>query len=287
MTKQLTGNHTGLKVRLDLQHFSDDDAILPDGFDATPEAGTDTGEDYQADTEPQEDPQGDQLADESQDDPQEPQEGDDQPKFKIKYNHEEQEIGYDDAIPLIQKGMNYDKVQERVQELENDPRISFIDQLAQENGMSTDDFLENVRAQREEAQLNELIQQNIPEEYAREMLENQKFRKQFEEQQKQKEQEEKQQQDFVEFFDYYQDATGKPYDPKMGDVPQEVWDAAEGGTPLKYAFMEHHVKQLQNKIEALQQNKQNKTKAPGLGVTQHGGDDPGAEDPFMQGFNSI
>jgi hypothetical protein len=51
-------------------------------------------------------------------------------KLKIKYNSEEMELDADRARELAQKGMNYDKVQEKLQALETDPRLSFIEELA-------------------------------------------------------------------------------------------------------------------------------------------------------------
>ena len=52
-------------------------------------------------------------------------------KLKIKYNHKEMEIPEDEAIPLIQKGMNYDKLQERYNAIQNDPRLSRYQKIEQ------------------------------------------------------------------------------------------------------------------------------------------------------------
>lgn len=43
----------------------------------------------------------------------------DQPKLKVKYNKEEKELSLDEARDYAEKGMNYDKVKGRLDELEN------------------------------------------------------------------------------------------------------------------------------------------------------------------------
>lgn len=208
-------------------------------------------------------------------------------KIRVKFNHEEQEIPIDEAVPLIQKGMNYDKLQERYQALEKDPRLIFVEQMAQEQGMTTEQYLEAVKEAREQRQLNELIQQNIPEEYAREMLENRKFRQQLEAEKKAKQQEETNKKQFGEFFEYFQQANGRAFDPNKDQLPQEVWEVHSQGVPLKFAYMEHQNKELKSQLQTLEQNKQNQQRAPIQSVTQFGSNEPTSEDPFLKGFESI
>lgn len=253
-----------------------EDVILPDDFEAQPEAEapeeTDLFESEEV-TPPQET--------ETQETPAETLQA-----LKIKYNHEEREIPLDEAIPLVQKGLNYDKVQERLNELANDPTRAFFEELAQENGMSLQEYVDAVRQQREQSKLDELIQQNIPEELAREIMENQKFREQYESERQTKAQEEEQKAEFGEFFDYFKEANGRDYT-DQDEIPQEVWEAQANGVPLKYAYMEHHIKQLQAELKVLKHNEQVTKKAPVNGLTTHGSTEAAAEDPFLAGFNSI
>jgi hypothetical protein len=257
----------------------EDDVILPDDFQAdTPQAEETTEEtpvSEEVDTLETE-----QTEEEQQLTPE-------QLRFKVKYNREEQELGYDEAVPLIQKGMNYDKVQQRIQELESDPRLSFVEELAQEQGMEVNEFLETVRSAREEQKLNELVQQNIPEEYAREILENKKFREQMKAEQQQKAEEEKKNAEFGEFFDYFRQANNRDYDPSKDQLPEGVLQAHEQGIPLKFAYMQHENTQLRSQLQTLKQNEQNKQRAPINGTTQYGGSEPTSTDPFELGFDSI
>lgn len=282
MSKNQFADHSDV-LKLDLQFFSDEDAILPEDFQAesqveepsetieTPaESGLDTIEtEGVAETAENETP-----IDES-------------PKIKVKYNHEEQEIPYEEAVPLIQKGMNYDKLQEKLQSLETDPRLQFVEELAAEEGMDVQEYLEAVQTYREQQKLNELIQQNIPEELAQEILESRKDREARKQQEQMKAAEEKKNAEYQEFFDFFRQTNGKEFVPNEDEIPQEVWDANANGVPLKYAYMEHHNNQLRSQLQVLKQNEENARKAPVSGLSIHGGQEEAAEDDFLRGFNSI
>jgi len=210
-----------------------------------------------------------------------------QPKIKVKYNHEERELGLDEAVPLVQKGMNYDKLQEKLQALESDPRLSFVEELAQQFNMSVPDYLEAVKAQKEQERISQLVEQGISEELAQEMLENRKFREQFEAEKKAKAAEEKANAEYGEFFQYFKQANGREFNTESDQIPESVWQANQNGVPLKYAFMEHQNQVLQQQLQTLKQNESNKQKAPVGSVTAHGSTETASEDLFLQGFNSV
>lgn len=289
MLKQTIANHSEpFLLKLDIQFFGgEEDAILPD--------------DYVAESNPFEEESLDPFADQedanTEFDTNETEEVDtgqeeqqaltpEQIRFKVKYNHEEQELGYDDAVPLIQKGMNYDKLQERIGQLESDPRMSFVEELASEQGMDVNEYLEAFRNHREESKLQELVQQNIPEEYAREMLESRKYREQQKAEQKAKEEEASKNKEFGEFFDYFKQANDRDFNSTTDKIPQEVWDMNAQGVPIKFAYMQHHSNELRNQLKTLKQNEQNTKRAPIGSLTTYGGDEQSSEDAFMRGFNS-
>lgn len=287
MLKNTFGNHTE-PLKLNLQFFAgEEDAILPDDYaaesDPFEEKSTDFQEDSfnesELDTNETEEVEGNQEGEQ----PLTPE----QIRFKVKYNHEEQELGYDDAIPLIQKGMNYDKAQERIQQLESDPRLSFIEELANEQGMDVNEYLEAVKSAREDAELRKLVESNIPEEYAKEMLENRKFRDQQKEEQQKKAEEEKKNAEFNDFFQTFKDANDRDFDPSKDQIPQEVWDAHAQGTPLKFAYMQHHNNELRSQLKTFKQNETNAKRAPVGSLTAFGSDEATSEDEFLKGFNSI
>jgi len=256
-----------------------EDMILPDDFqaDTTPEEVTETLETQ----EPIESTEDTKPVEEVSEPVTE------QPKIKVKYNHEEKELALDEAVPLVQKGMNYDKLQERLQQLETDPRLQFVEDMAQQFNMTVPEYLDAVKAQREEARIQELVEQGISQELAQEMLENRKFREQFESEKKAKAEEAKKNKEYDEFFEYYRQANGKDFDPKANEIPNSVWEATQNGIPLKFAYMQHENSQLKQQLQTLKQNESNKQKAPVGSVTAHGSTEVAGDDLFMQGFNSI
>lgn len=278
-------NHSDYLLRLDLQQFSDDDTILPDDFQAEPRAEEtiETGAELDNDNEHVETGE-DTIPTEETEQSETPE----QQLLRVKYNKEEMEIPIDEAIPLVQKGLNYDKLQERLQALESDPRLAFVEQLAQENGMEVNEYLEAVQRAREQQALNELIQNNIPEELAQEILESRREREERKRQEQAKKQEEAQHAEALEFFDYFKQVNGRDYDPKGNDLPDEVIEIQqEQGIPMKWAYMQWHNQQLQNKIKVLKQNAENIKRAPIGGTTTHGSTETASEDDFLRGFDSI
>lgn len=260
--------------------FEDEDVILPDDFEEAPPQAEETFEETPVSEEVD-------TIETEQTEAEQQQEAERQAFLRVKYNKEEMELDENTARELAQKGLNYDKTLERLQALESDPRLSFVEELAREQGMEVNEYLEAVQQFKEQQKLEELLQQNIPEEYAKEMLESRKFREQLEAEKKAKAEEEKKNAEFNEFFETFREATGKDFVPGQDEIPAEVWEAHQNGTPLKYAFMEHQFKQLQSKVQVLQQNKQNEQKAPVGSVSAHGSNDVASEDPFLMGFDSI
>lgn len=200
--------------------------------------------------------------------------------IKVKYNHEEREITLDEARELAQKGMNYDKQLEKLQQLESDPRLAFVESLAEQNNMSVDEYIEAVKVQREQEEINQLIQQNIPEDIAKELLESRKFRENFKAKEKETETQSKQEAEYKDFIESFPNVDAET-------IPAEVWEKASQGIPLKYAYMEHQNNELQSKMKILEQNKNNKEKAPIASTTVHGSTSDFVEDDFDRGFNSI
>lgn len=97
------------------------------------------------------------------------------------------------------------------------------------------EYQEVLAKQEQEKRLSELLEQNIPEEYAKEMIENRKFREQFESEQKAKQQQAQQQTDLQDFITAFPDV-------KAEEIPTEVWQSNAKGIPLRYAYAEHALK---------------------------------------------
>lgn len=201
-------------------------------------------------------------------------------RIRIKYNHEERELTLEEATQLAQKGMNYDKLQQKFNEVQNNPGLAYLNKLAERSGTSIENLVSYWEEQETQAELNQLIKNNIPEEYAREMIENKKFREQMEQKEKQAQLESRQHQEFDDFFKTFTDV-------KPEDIPTEVWQKNEEGVPLKYAYMEHEYNKLKNEMQVLKHNKEIKKKAPIRSTSTYGNKEETTDDPFLEGFNSI
>jgi hypothetical protein len=254
----------------------DEDMILPDDFQM------DTPQSEEV-TEPLDTVEPDFLPQETEPTEQEPV----NPFLKVKYNKEELDLDEERARELAQKGLNYDKVTERLQALETDPRLKFIEDLASQYDMTPQEYMQAVQQQKEQDRINQLVEQGISEELAQEMLENRKFRDQFESEKRAKAEEEKKNADYSQFFDYFRQANGRDFVPNQDEIPESVWQSTQNGVPLKFAYMEHQNQVLQQQLQTLKQNETNAKKAPVGSVTAHGSTETASEDLFMQGFNSI
>lgn len=170
---------------------------------------------------------------------------------KAKFNHQPRKPeSIDEVITNYQMGLNYPKLQERLQQLESHPALSWAEQQAKMYGFQTvEQYIEAVNQQQEQARLNELVQQNIPEEYAKEMLENRKFREQYEAQQRQQKEQQRQQQDFQTFLETYPDI-------KPDTIPPEVWMEHQKGRSLVDAYRSHENQILRQKVAEFEQKMQ-------------------------------
>jgi hypothetical protein len=259
--------------------FEDEDMILPDDFQETPPEVEEVSETLDEPVETVEDTK---PTEQTETERQEALQA-----LKVKFNHEEREIPIDEAIPLVQKGLNYDKIQEKLQALESDPRLSFVEELAGQHNMSVPEYLEAVKSQREQERIQELVEKGISEEVAQELLETRKFREQMEAEKKAKAEEEKANADYNEFFNYFRQANDRDFNAQTDEIPASVWEATQQGVPLKYAYMEHQNNQYKQQLQTLKQNQTNAKKAPVGSVTAHGSNEVASEDDFLAGFNSI
>ena len=265
--------------KMNLQLFAEeDDAILPDEDIILPDDDT-TDEEP---TEPQADEEPAELqADEEPAEDTTP-EADTKPyKIKIKYNHEEMEIPVDEAVPLIQKGMNYDKLQERYNAIQNDPRLSKyqkIEQVSKLLGYQSDEQLIDALYQNYyqlTAQQRGLTPQQIQKEHE---LNQERERLQQEQEAIQKQQQANAM--YERFIQTFPDVLPE-------DIKPETWEKVKNGMDLTTAYVQQVNEELQKQIQLLKQKEKNKNQAPVGGVTQHGSTDTQKSDPFLEGFDSI
>lgn len=135
------------------------------------------------------------------------------------------------------------------QELKNNPYLSYLEQIAQESGMSIDQLIENDRKFREQQKINKLIQKNIPPDIAKEVYESRKFREQYQAEQLKRQQEQLKQQMYQEFLQMYPDV-------KPEQIPAEVWQMVKQGYRLAAAYAIYENKQLKSEMAKFQQQQQ-------------------------------
>lgn len=187
-------------------------------------------------------------------------------KLKVKYNGEEKEITYDEAVILAQKGMNYDKAIERERAATNKVN-SILEHYAAHNNMSVDEYIDYLDQQRDvmvvQQELAKVREQypELDDNAAKEIasLRAKESRGKIEQAiaSKQKAEQEAAQKPWLDFAKRY------PEYKDVSKIPSAVFDkVGEGLSPIE-AMLEHERDELKAKLEAAEKNKTNKQKSIG------------------------
>lgn len=171
--------------------------------------------------------------------------------IKVKFNHEEKEIPISEAQILAQKGMNYDKVAERLQAYESDETIKQVDRLASELGVTRKDVLTKWIEEATASKAAQLAESTDPAELAKQLLETKTERdltkKERDALKAAQEQQERIDHQISEFTKAYPNV-------KLDEIPGEVLDIArDEGTSLKLAYKAYLADVLAKEKEALEQ----------------------------------
>lgn len=217
----------------------------------------------------------------------------------IVYNGQAMSLTKEQAVTLAQKGMNYDKLQQRLQEAENGREVQLINKLAQKNNVSVDALIASLEQQAEEmeitARANKLMDESYMDldvarrvakaEIEKEALQNQqiaaqrrtdeirqKIEAQNAENQRKRESFNKEIGELTHAYPDFQ----KKY-PTIESMPQIMQDAIRNGESIKAAYQQVVIEEQKQTIAALNQNNKNKLastgSATGLGAT--------GKDPFL------
>jgi len=185
-------------------------------------------------------------------------------KHKLKYNHDDVEVTTEELYTLGQKGMNYDKLQEKLTELQNNPALSKygkVEEVSKLLGYQTDDELIEALYQTHYERIAEaqgLTPAQIQKEYELSQKEKQLSEKEQTEVQKQKD---------AEMFNRF--TTNFP-DAKVEMIKPETWEKVNNGIDLTTAYTQQINNELQEQIKILKQNEENFKKAPINGVSSNG-----------------
>ena len=210
---------------------------------------------------------------------------------KVKYNKEPVSIdNIEDLINGFQKGLNYDKKVQELENLQNSEGLMYIKEKADEMGITPEEYIRRVKdyekqqeEERNQERLEEMVESGVPEDLAREVLATAELRRQLqekenelkakEEETKKKEAEEKEYQDFLKNF--------PDVDPEK--VPKEVFEDAVNSN-LTTAYMKYKMKEMENQLKVAKQNEENAAATVG-GVTETGTTKENhTNDPFLDGF---
>lgn len=211
---------------------------------------------------------------------------------KVKYNKENVTIeNLEDLINGYQKGLNYDKKVQELENLQNSKAEVYLKKKANELGISVDEYMDQVedyeRRQQEEqdqARLEEMIENGVPEDVAKEVIATAELRRKLQEKEnelkekeeasKKKEKENKEYEDFLKNFP----------DVNPEDIPKEVFEDAVN-SDLSSAYMKYKLKDLENQLKVAKQNEENAASTVG-GVTETGTTQENhTSDLFLEGFN--
>lgn len=210
---------------------------------------------------------------------------------KVKYNKESVQIdSIDDVINNYQKGLNYDKLQEKLNNLENSKAMSYITNKADQLGMSVDEYMEQVEnyekeqeKQREQERLEDMIANGVPEDVAKEVIATSQLRKELQAEKNQLEKEKKEKQDKESKDKEYADFIKEFPDVDADKIPKEVFAEAENSS-LREAYMKYQLEEQRKQIEILKKNNSNQASSIGS-TTEFGGKESKSADPFLDGFD--
>lgn len=228
-------------------------------------------------------PQGEQQTEEGQET--EPEGQPAQTMLDIVYNGQSMQLTKEQAVQLAQKGMNYDKKLQEIEQLKNSPEKQLLQRLAVQSGLPYEQFLDTFQQQIRQstvlARASQLMQDGYMDEDTamrlaaaeldKEELQNQRA---VEEQQRQqfRQQLERQQQAEAQRWANFNREIGelvreypgfeKKY-PTLESMPQVMQDAILGGTSIKQAYQQVVIEELRNENAAYKQNQVNKGQSPG------------------------
>ena len=211
---------------------------------------------------------------------------------KIKYNKENVTVeSLEDLINGYQKGLNYDKKLQELENLQNSKLEKYAKQKASELGITVDEYMDRVeqyekdqQKAQEEEQLNEMLENGVPDAIAREVIATGQLRRELQRKENElKAKEEAQAKEAEKNREYEQFLKDFP-DVNPEDIPKEVFEDASSSS-LSNAYMKWQIKELQNQLSVAKTNEKNKEATVG-GVTDTGPTtEKHSKDLFLEGFD--
>lgn len=212
-------------------------------------------------------------------------------KGKIKYNKEEvTPESLEDLIENYQKGLNYDKKVQELDNLQNSRLEKYAKEKADALGISVDEYMNQVEAyekqqerQREADELEDLINAGTPESIAKELIASRQQRKQIQQELNDIKAEREADRKEKEKNKEYQDFLKEFPDVNPESIPKEVFEEAEKSS-LSNAYMKWKLKDLEKQISISKTNEKNKQSSIGSTTESGGVAEKHEKDLFLEGL---
>ena len=211
---------------------------------------------------------------------------------KIKYNKEEVNVeSIEDLINGYQKGLNYDKKVQELENLQNSKLEKYAKEKADALGISVDEYMdrvekyeENQQKEQELSELNELVDSGMPESLAKELIAGREQRRQLQKELNEIREEREAAKKEAEKNKEYEDFIKEFPDVNPEKIPKEVWEDAQKSS-LSEAYMKWEIKNLKTQLDISKTNEKNYESSVG-GVTETGpAKEKKEKDFFLEGFN--
>lgn len=167
--------------------------------------------------------------------------------FELKHLDEVRTVDRNEVIQLAQKGMDYDRVRTKYDEAKpqiewytkNATSVKWLEDIAQKQGISFGDLVDQTRAQIMAGETNQSIA------VCRGIIANERKAAELEaERSKQESPDAKKQRDVQDFIREYPEQAKTPE-----TLPKEVWDAVRKGETLVNAYRAYELKELKAQLE--------------------------------------
>ncbi|MBQ9709485.1 MAG: hypothetical protein IJV67_02565 [Clostridia bacterium] len=199
----------------------------------------------------------------------------------VVYNGESKSLTKDEAVSLAQKGMNYDYLKNRYDELSNARLLTAARRSAEAAGVSEEEFAQRLEAQLEERDIKRIEKErNVDKDTAKSIYDAERRSSDLEgevaalrEFKRKAELKDAMRQEWAEF------AKNHPGINTLDDLPKEVIDAVKAGSDLENAYMAYDYKQVKKQIEEA------KTAAKSPGSAASNAYEAGEDDLFLRGFS--
>ena len=94
-----------------------------------------------------------------------------EPKYKVKFYGQEQEMTVSELVAAAQKGLDYDNVRTRLEQAQQSaPAVQLVERYAAANGMTVEQYLQFANQGFEQQAVAQLVAQGVPEPAAKDLV---------------------------------------------------------------------------------------------------------------------